>query len=610
VTFVRHVPLAQIRPELVHLPRLLLAGAVGVTAGVLLLFWRLLSAPISRMAAEVAEGRAVGTTGLAELDRVGSAVNAAVDQLRRQTGELAEELDRRHRAEETLREKEAHLRLLLDSTGEGIFGVDAGGNCTFCNPAALRQLGYSSADDLLGRPIHRLSHHTRADGSPYPASECPILLTRGTGGPERVVDEVFWRPNGTKFPVEYWSCPIVDRGVVTGAVVGFIDITERQALEEQLRQSQKMEAVGRLAGGIAHDFNNLLTAIVGFASVARDEAAPGSAQRENNVQVLAAAAKAAELTRQILAFSRKQVISPAPVNLNGIIANTGKLLARMLGEDVAVVFDLAPGELVTLADRAQIEQVLMNLWTNARDAMPRGGRLAVTTREVECNAQSAALLGLEAPGRYAVLTVSDDGVGMDEATRRRIFEPFFTTKELGKGTGLGLSIVYGIVRQHRGQVDVTSAPGRGTTFRIHLRLVDAPARATVAEPVAEPRGGTETVLIAEDNAAVRSLVSSVLRKAGYRVLLACDGEEALRVHQEHADEIALCLLDVVMPNVGGPEALREIRTRRPGARAIFMSGYAPELVGDGPTAGDAAVLLLKPFTPRELLRRVREALDA
>jgi PAS domain S-box-containing protein len=610
VTLVRHVPLARLRPELVRLPRYLLGGALALTAGVLLLLWRHLSAPVSRMVADVAADRRVGATGLSELDRVGAAVNGAVDRLRQESGALADELERRHRAEATLREKEAHLRLLLASTGEGIFGVDATGICTFCNPAALRQLGFSSERDLLGKPIHALSHHTRADGRRYREEECPILRTQVRRAPERVADEVFWRADGTRFPVEYWSCPVVDQGVVSGAVVGFIDITDRQTLEEQLRQSQKMEAVGRLAGGIAHDFNNLLTAIVGFASCARDEAEPLGSQRQYAEQVLQAAAKATELTRQILAFGRKQVMSTAPVEVNGIIRSMGKLLSRVLGEDVEVALDLAPGALVTLADRAQLEQVLMNLWTNARDAMPRGGRLEVATRQVECDAQQAALHGLEAPGRYVLITIADDGVGMDEATRGHIFEPFFTTKAMGKGTGLGLSIVYGIVRQHHGQIGVTSEPGRGTTFRIHLRLTDLPAARPAAEVLEEVRGGSETVLVAEDDDEVRSLVRRVLQGAGYGVILARGGEEALRLFEERDAEIALCLFDVVMPQMGGLDLLRKIRGRQPEKRIVLMSGYAPDLVGDRPGEAGVTTLLLKPFTPRELLRRVREALDA
>jgi PAS domain S-box-containing protein len=609
VTIARHIPLEQLRPELVYLPRFLLAGAVALTAAVLLLFWRFLSAPITRMVAEVAAGREVRVTGLAELDRVGAAVNSAVELMRRQTRELAEELELRHRVEAALREKEGHLRLLLDSTAEGIFGVDSAGICTFCNPAAVRLLGFASEGELLGKPIHERSHHTRADGRPYPAEECGILATREGRRAVRVADEVFWRADGTKFPVEYWACPVIDQGAVTGAVVGFIDITDRQALEEQLRQSQKMEAVGRLAGGIAHDFNNLLTAIVGFATVAREEGEPGSSQVQSADQVLAAAAKATDLTRQILAFSRKQVISPAPVDVNEIIRGMARLLGRVLGEDVEVALDLAPGALVTMADRAQIEQVLMNLSTNARDAMPRGGRLSVTTRQIVCDARTAATEGLEAPGRYALVTVADSGVGMDEATCRRVFEPFFTTKELGKGTGLGLSIVYGIVRQHRGQIGVSSQPGRGTSFRIHLRLTDGATSGAVADAPVAVRGGTETVLMAEDNAEVRALVRSVLQRAGYRVLAANDGEEALELHRAHAEEVALCLLDVVMPRRSGLEVMREVRARKAGVRVVLMSGYAPELAGGAPVDGPDAPLLVKPFTPGELLRRVREALD-
>jgi signal transduction histidine kinase len=278
----------------------------------------------------------------------------------------------------------------------------------------------------------------------------------------RVVDELFWRKDGTCFPVEYWSYPMLEGGVQIGAVVGFIDISARAALEQQLRQSQKLEAIGRLAGGIAHDFNNMLTAIVGHASVAR-ELTDGSPVRQDLDEVLAAAEKAAGLTRQILAFSRKQPMKLAPSDVNEIVLGMGKVLSRVLGEDVDVTYRLSGGALVAQADRAQIEQVLLNLWTNARDAMPAGGRLTIATQAVTCDAEGAAALGLDGPGRYALITVTDSGVGMDERTRQQAFEPFFTTKEPGKGTGLGLSIVYGIVKQHRGQIAVASVPGQGLT---------------------------------------------------------------------------------------------------------------------------------------------------
>jgi CheY-like chemotaxis protein len=288
----------------------------------------------------------------------------------------------------------------------------------------------------------------------------------------------------------------------------------------------------------------------------------------------------------------------------------GKVLSRLLGDDVEVTYQLARGELVVMADRAQLEQVLLNLWTNARDAMPRGGRLVIDTAALDADAATATALRLRAPGRYVVVTVSDTGVGMDEGTRLRIFEPFFTTKEREKGTGLGLSIVYGIVQQHHGMIEVHSSPGMGTTIGIHLPRTDRVAiGAAAAASALPPRGGTETVLLAEDNDQVRTLTRSVLESAGYGVLAARDGEEAVALHDEHQDRIALCLFDVVMPRLGGREALEVIRAHQPGARALLMSGFVPE---DGAErSGVANVLLLaKPLAPRELLRHVRAALDA
>jgi PAS domain S-box-containing protein len=606
ITVDRRAALGRVRPEVAFLGPALALGILALAAGVLVVLWRNLRTPVAQMVSDVVADREVRPVGLDELDRVGEAFNTAAARLRARTAELTAELERRRQAELALADREARIRLLLDSTAEGIFGVDVDGRCTFCNPAALRLLGYASQEELLGRNAHDAFHHGRADGSEYPREQCPILGTSRSGRPARVTDDAFWRKDGTRFPVEFWSYPMFEGETLRGAVVGFVDITERTTLEQQLRQSQKMEAVGRLAGGIAHDFNNMLMAIIGHASLAREALEDGSKARHDLDEALAAADKAAGLTRQILAFSRNRAISLSPVDLNDVVKGMGRLLARLVGEDVQVEYRLADEELVALADRAQLEQVLLNLWTNARDAMPAGGQLIVGTSAFACDAARAGELGLEAPGRVATLTVSDSGVGMDEPTRQRVFEPFFTTKELDKGTGLGLSIVYGIVSQHRGQVAVSSAPGKGTTFTIYLPLA-AGARVRARPPAsARPPGGTETVLLAEDNEVVRELTRKVLEGAGYRVLVARDGEEAVALHAAHAPEVALCLFDVVMPGLGGREALAAVRRRRADVAALFMSGYAPE---EGGAGAPAVPLLAKPFTPVDLLRHVREVLD-
>jgi two-component system NtrC family sensor kinase len=703
---------SSLRMEMVLLLPLLGLGAMGLISGLFVVLWLNLRRPVSGMVAAVAAGRPMPPTGIGEFDQIGAAVNDALQDVQA---------------------KEAHIRMLLTSTAEGIYGVDTSGVCTFCNPSCVKMLGFERDEELLGKNIHELVHHTRPDGSPYPERECHILLAYQRGKGVHIDDEVFWRKDGTPFPVEYWSFPVVEGGVVTGAVLAFIDIserrrreafiksiletvdegfmvvdrarritlanralgvmvgapldqiigrpcheifhgrtspcadadegcpltevfasgtpqtaehthrrldgseikvdlrayplrdaagavgsaimtltnvTERTTLEQQLRQAQKMEAVGRLAGGIAHDFNNMLMAIVGYGSLGREISPSGSKPQFYFDQVLAAAEKATDLTRQILAFSRKQVIQTAPVNVNAIILGLGKIVNRLLGEDIEITMNLAGAELVALVDRAQIEQVLMNLCTNARDAMPRGGRLVIGTQAMAIDQQGVIAHGLELPGRYAMITVSDTGTGMDEPTRQRIFEPFFTTKELGKGTGLGLSIVYGIVKQHHGQISVYSEPGRGTTFRIYLPLTaDAPAEA-VAATAAPARGGSETVLLAEDDENVRGLAVAVLEQAGYRVLAAVDGEDAVELFRKHQNDVALCLFDVVMPRQSGKEAFEQIRALRPGARVVFMSGYAADFLGLQRGDGPGASYLPKPLLPRELLLRVRDALDA
>ncbi|HWR97706.1 MAG TPA: PAS domain S-box protein, partial [Candidatus Methanoperedens sp.] len=427
-TVVRHGIAQGDRTEVAYLLPLLALGSVLLAAAVYFVLWRNLRRPVAGMVAAVAGGREVPPSGIAEFDRIGSTVNEALARVRLRTEQLMEELGQRRKAEASLREKEEHIRLLLNSTAEGIYGVDLAGTCTFCNPAGLRLLGFEREAELVGRNIHELVHHTRRDGTAYPEAQCRIYQAYRERREVHADDEVFWRRDGTSFPVEYWSHPILDEGAVAGAVVAFFDVTHKSELEQQLRHAQKMEAVGRLAGGIAHDFNNMLMAIVGYASMLQQQAAEGSKLRHYSDQVLAAADKAADLTRQILAFSRKQVMSPAPVDLNEVILGLGKILTRLLGEDIQISLDLSGARLVTLADRGQIEQALMNLCTNARDAMPAGGRLSIGTRAIDFDREGAGIHGLEVAGAYALITVSDTGVGIDSRTRERIFEPFFTTK--------------------------------------------------------------------------------------------------------------------------------------------------------------------------------------
>jgi signal transduction histidine kinase/ActR/RegA family two-component response regulator len=395
---------------------------------------------------------------------------------------------------------------------------------------------------------------------------------------------------------------LLDDPAVRGLVLTFRDVTERKKLEEDLRQAQKMEAVGRLAGGVAHDFNNLLTVITGYSSLLSSGLEAGHAWRDPLEEIQKAADRAASLTRQLLAFSRKQVLRPVPLDLNRVIQNLDKMLRRVIREDVEIVHELAPDLWPVRADPAQLEQVLLTLVTNARDAMPQGGRVTVATANVP-----AGEAGARGAGRRVRLAVSDTGLGMDDAVRERLFEPFYTTKELGKGTGLGLASVYGTVQQSGGSIHVTSAPGRGSNFVIHLPAA-LQEEAAAPAPGGLPRG-SETVLLVEDEEAIRGLARRVLEQLGYTELTASEGNEALAVADQHAATIHLLATDVIMPTLHGPELARRLTAKRPGMRVLYMSGYTDSvLLGTGLLRGETH-LLNKPFTPTDLAGAVREALD-
>jgi len=379
---------------------------------------------------------------------------------------------------------------------------------------------------------------------------------------------------------------------------------ERAQLQRDLAQAQKLEAIGRLAGGVAHDFNNVLTAILGSAELLLLDAPRGGASREEVQIIRDAAVRAQELIRQLLAFSARQVLQPAVVDLNDLVKNLGRMLRRLIGEDLALLTELGPDLGAVRVDPGQVEQVLVNLAVNARDAMPDGGRLTIRTANVDVS--EAAELPI---GRYVLIEVADTGTGMDAATMARAFEPFFTTKERGKGTGLGLASVYGIVRQSGGHIGLTSAPGAGTTFRIHLPRVEAAVDAAHEAPaVAAPAAGTETILVAEDEQMVRVLVRKVLEQAGYTVLLAGGGSEALQLAERHTGPIHLLVTDVVMPGMSGRELARQLVTKRAGTKVLFLSGYADDAVARHGVLEPGTAFMQKPFTPSALARRVREVL--
>jgi two-component system NtrC family sensor kinase len=519
---------------------------------------------------------------------------------------MVQDITDRRRAEEALRDSERRFRDFLENMHLCTVMLDRKGNVIFCNDYLLNLTGWTR-DEVVGRDWFDLfiPEDLRDEMKTYFSGllagvgslhhENPILTRKGDQR-HIVWDNTLLRNSG--------------RNIVATASIG-IDVTEHRKTEGQLRQAQKMEAVGQLAGGIAHDFNNILSAIVGYAHLLKMRMPDDSPLLLPVEHILDSAERAATLTHSLLAFSRKQAINIRPVDLNEVINKIEKLLVRIIGEDIEMWTKLAEGSLAAMADAGQVEQVLMNLATNARDAMPRGGVLTIHSGRFLMDETFIEAHGYGEPGAYALIAVSDTGQGMDECTREKIFEPFFTTKETGRGTGLGLAIVYGIVKQHNGYINVSSEPGKGTTFRIYLPLATREKEAesrTGGGAEAIPRG-TETLLVAEDDEALRELSSSVLREFGYTVLDAVDGEEAVRKFAERKDDIRLIILDMIMPKKNGKEAYDEIREMKPSVRALFVSGYTADIIRDKGMLGGDVEILLKPISPAVLLKKVRELLD-
>ncbi|MFO0754005.1 MAG: ATP-binding protein [Thermodesulfovibrionales bacterium] len=437
---------------------------------------------------------------------------------------------------------------------------------------------------------------------------CPLALSFLDGEIHTAERCVFF--DGVPAYFEITASPLRDSaGRIIAGIEVVRNVTERHTLKSQLLQAQRMEAVGQLAGRVSHDFNNLLTAILGFGSILQMEAAPGSSARTHLDQILLAAERAAHLARGMLAFSRRQILHPQPVSLDDIVANVRRILEHLLGGGIALEFVRKSEGPSVLADVGQIEQVLVNLAANARDAMPAGGRFVVETGIVEIDSGFIQSHGFGEPGAYALLSVSDTGIGMNEQTREKIFEPFFTTKEAGKGTGLGMSIVYGIVRQHGGYISVVSEPQRGTLFRIYLPLMKGQPLAKQKPALSPPKGGTETVLIVEDDPGVRLLTKSALEKFGYSVVEAADGDEGVRKFGQHEGLIHLLLLDVILPKRNGKEVYEAIRKARGDIKALFISGYAGSKLATAGIDETDLNFIPKPLSPYDLLRKVREVLD-
>jgi len=505
-----------------------------------------------------------------------------------------------------LRASEAGYETLVEHAPIGIYRSTPQGRFVSANEALVRMLGYASVADVLRLDMAR-------DVYADPA-ERQRLLDRDTYT-DREYDEVeaTWKCKDGRLLTVQLSVRAVRNGArqVEYYETFVRDVTDQRRLQQQLVQSQKMEAVGRLAGGIAHDFNNLLTVITSYSDLLLEDLGREDAKREDVEQIRKAAEGAAALTRQLLAFSRQQVLEPKVVSLSAVVSGVEKMLRRVLGEDVDLGTVLDPDLGSVKADVGQLEQVLMNLAVNARDAMPTGGKLTIETADVEHDPDYAREHDAAPVRQFVMLAVSDTGIGMDEATKAHIFEPFFTTKEPGKGTGLGLATVYGIVKQSGGFIWVYSEPERGTTFKIYLPRVDAPApgRAADPAPAAVPRG-TETVLLVEDAAAVRAVTRQVLERQGYAVLEAPNGEAALHLAQKHRGPIHLLLTDVVMPVMSGRQLADQLARARPDMKVLYASGYTDDSVVRHGVLEEGTAYLQKPFTPERLARKVRDVLDS
>lgn len=509
----------------------------------------------------------------------------------------------RKEAEGALRRSEARYRGLVNNATYGVYWEKPDGSLIYANPALAKMLGYRDADELLSiggaeamyrDPSKRNSvfadykDRQRIDAvAEWKRKDNRVITVRIQG--RRATD-----PSGN----DEWIEVMVE------------DVTERIALETQLQQAQKFEAIGQLAGGIAHDFNNMIGAILGWADMGIEETESDSKLRRYFDKVHQQGKRAASLTRQLLAFARRQILEPRDIDFNQGVTEALSLLEKVIGSNIVIRTKLAPGLPLVHADPTQLEQVLMNLCINARDAMPEGGLLVVETSEVSLDAEACKLQPLAQPGEYVMLSVSDSGTGMDSATLDRIFEPFFTTKELGKGTGLGLATVYGIVRQHGGFVRVYSEIGTGTTFRVFIPVSAATAPSPEKRDDSLPiRGGTETLLIVEDHEGLRQIAIETLSKLGYSVIPATDGEQAIQEFTRHQDRIDLALLDLVLPKLNGPEIYNRISAARPDLPVVFATGYSADFAMLHKIQKHGLPVLQKPYTARDLARKIREALD-
>ena len=521
-------------------------------------------------------------------------------ELLRRTLRYVIELDQ---AKKAARRCEQRFHDLFENTKDILFTLDADGNITSLNKTGEEVMGLSRSEAL--------QNNIKSLVAPEHHGVCREMMQRILN--EEVLPHFeiqMIRKDGQRVLLETSARPIQSGGKKEGVQGIARDVTERRNMENVVRQSQKMEAIGRLSGGVAHDFNNLLCVIIGHTEVLSEWLGPNEPVVNNVIQIKKAADSAAALTRQLLAFSRKQVFHPRALDLNAIVVDTQKLLGRLIGEHIELFTSLDPNLGQVLVDPVQIEQVLMNLVLNARDAMPEGGKLTIETSNIRLEEKHETKYSFVPAGRYVLFAVTDTGCGMDEETQTRIFEPFYTTKELGKGTGLGLATVYGIVKQSGGYIWVYSECGRGTTFKVYLPRIDnltAPQRPSKQRVVIQ--SGTETVLLVEDAEPLRVLIKEILTNCGYKVLEAENGNEAIRIARDFQGPIHLLLTDVIMPGMGGEQLAAQLSQFLPEMKVLYMSGYPNDGIVRSGILASGVALLEKPFTREILARNVRQVLD-
>jgi PAS domain S-box-containing protein len=520
-----------------------------------------------------------------------------------------EDITARVEAERALHANERRLNQILEAVPLGIIVSDQEGQIVFANAGGSKTLGGAAIPNVNFIELAKVYNVCVAGTEEvYPVERTP--LAAALRGEARAVDDMELHLEGRVISLSVKGAPILDaEGKVVAAVVAFIDTTEIRSLEAQVRQSSKMEAVGQLAGGVAHDFNNLLTVIMSYSAMLLDRLDSADANREDVQEIAAAADRAAALTRQLLAFSRKQVMQPQVIDINAVVGEVENMLRRLIGEDIELQITLDPVVATINADPGQLQQVLMNLVVNARDAMPEGGRLSISTWNSTLSVESAEGVLRAVDGDYVVLTVSDTGTGMTPEVQQRLFDPFFTTKDQGRGTGLGLSTVYGIVKQSCGEIFVYSELGEGSSFNVYFPRFSASPERRPAVKVLEVPTGSETVLLVEDDENVRNLVTRVLTGFGYKVLVAAGGGEALAIVSDPDTHIDVVITDVVMPGINGRELIEQLVETRPGMASLLMSGYTDdEVLRRGVLRGETA-FLQKPFTGAQLARKIRAVLN-